>query len=158
VPLFAGAEFLIKRNLEQIRDGGKAPLIVIGELTTPQVAAINEIRRRHNLRPIEPTVVFIGKHIHDSRIAGDGYTISDVVEQITSAMASVSVAPGYSKMTSIQNPNPRPDRYGNHRIRDLAVFECSARYPKPELFSVIPKGDAIKPRQQKGHSDEEWPF
>ena len=47
-------------------------------------------------------------------------------------------------MTVMQNRCPRQDRYGNCTIRDLAVFECTARHPRPELYSVIPKGDLQK--------------
>jgi hypothetical protein len=31
------------------------------------------------------------------------------------------------------------------------VLECSARYPRPELFSVVPKGDANKPNKKAAH-------
>jgi hypothetical protein len=55
--------------------------------------------------------------------------------------------------TILENPYPRADRYGN-TVKDRAILECSARHPKPELFSVIPKGDRIKPQKQKGHPFE----
>jgi L-fucose mutarotase/ribose pyranase (RbsD/FucU family) len=102
-------------------------------------------------------VVFIGKHIYQNRIAKDGYTIEDVIDQITSAMHPDSLVLDTSKMTAMENPDLREDRYGN-KVRDRAVFECTVRHPRPELFSVIPRGDLIKPQKRKGHSTVEWPF
>jgi hypothetical protein len=45
---------------------------------------------------------------------------------------------------ALQNPVSRVDRLGN-TINDRAVFECMRKHPQPELYSVIPKGDRIKP-------------
>nr|AKN38780.1 hypothetical protein [Vibrio splendidus] len=39
---------------------------------------------------------------------------------------------------------PRLDAYGN-TIIDNGILELMSRKPKAELFSVIPKGDKIKP-------------
>jgi hypothetical protein len=50
-------------------------------------------------------------------------------------------------MTLMESRSPRADRYGN-AVLDRVVFECTARYPRPELYSVIPKRDFKKP---KGH-------
>ena len=50
------------------------------------------------------------------------------------------------KMTILQNRSARADRYGN-LVKDLAVLECTSRHPRPELFSVIPKGDLIRPKK-----------
>jgi len=96
-------------------------------------------------------VVFIGKHIYQSRVAKDGYAIEDVIDQISNAMHSESVVLDTSKMTAMENPNLRADRYGN-MVKDRAVFECTVRHPRPELFSVVPRGDLIKPQKKKGHS------
>ncbi|MFA9487035.1 hypothetical protein LU276_08525 [Moraxella haemolytica] len=38
----------------------------------------------------------------------------------------------------------RDDGYGN-MVWDWAIFEMTAKQPKIELFSVIPKGDDNKP-------------
>jgi hypothetical protein len=63
--------------------------------------------------------------------------------------SAIVVSP--SKMAAMENPTPRADRYGNY-VTDRVVFECSLRHPKPELFGVIPKGDAKKPENKKtGH-------
>ena len=130
--------------MEQIRDGQKPKLVVIGTLTANQLAEINANRHVQELPPIIGEVVFVGKHIYKSRVVQDGYTIEDVLDQIVSAMECVAVVVQTLKMTGMENPTPRLDRYGNH-VRDRAVFECSARHPRPELLSVMPKGDTIKP-------------
>jgi hypothetical protein len=94
-------------------------------------------------------VVFIGSHIYKRRIVCDNYTIDDVVEQIIGAMSEDSTLVGNQPMQAIENPTARVDRLGN-TVHDRAVFECMSRHPRPELFSVMPKGDYIKPEKQKG--------
>jgi hypothetical protein len=49
------------------------------------------------------------------------------------------------KMTALESSVERRDKYGNC-VKDRIILECTARYPRPELFSVIPKGDTIKPK------------
>jgi hypothetical protein len=158
VPLLANARDILRANLEQIRDGQKPRLVVIGTITANQLTEINANRHAQELPPITGEVVFVGKHVYKSRIAEDGYTIEDVLDQITSAMECTAVVIKSLKMTGMENPTPRADRYGNN-VRDRAVFECSARHPRPELLSVMPKGDNTKPgalvqtdvRNEKGH-------
>ena len=151
MPLYQNAAALIRANLETIQSGGKAQAVAIGTLTQEQLDSINEHRWEHNdeLPPIEAEVVFIGKHIHDSRIVRDNYTINDVVEQVLSALSVTSAIVGNLPSQAIQNPVSRTDRLGN-TINDLAVFECMSKHPRPELYSVVPKGDRIKPEKQKG--------
>jgi hypothetical protein len=156
MPLRTEAPALIRTNLEQIEAGQKARLVEIGALTSKQVADINKHRAAQGLVPVNAEVVFIGKHIYQSRIAKDGYTIDDVIDQITNALHSDSLVLDTSKMTAMDNSNLRADRYGN-QVRDRAVFECTARHPRPELFSVIPRGDLIKPQNKKGHSWRDGP-
>ncbi|MGA3326915.1 MAG: hypothetical protein ABSF45_20830 [Terriglobia bacterium] len=156
MPLRTEAAALIRANLEQIEAGQKARLVEIGALTPEQLADINKHRGALGLIPVSAEVVFIGKHIYQSRIAKDGYTIDDVIDQISNAMHSDSLVLDTIMMTAIENPNLRADRYGN-KVRDRAVFECTARHPRPELFSVIPKGDLIKPPKEKGHSSRGGP-
>jgi hypothetical protein len=146
MPLFDSAAASIRLNLEQIRNGQKARLVAIGTLTDAQLAAINARRTVDGFPSITSEVVFIGKHIYISRIVNDGYTVEDVIEQIASAMQSEAAVLDTEKMTAMENPTARADRYGN-QVRDRVVFECTARYPRPELLSVIPKGDQNKPRQ-----------
>src|ERR1035438_2570709 len=145
MPLLEGARDLIRINLEKLQNGEKVALVVIGTLTELQLRIINDERKTYSHPPIEAAVVFVGNHAYRSRIVGDGYTIDDVIDQIESAMHHAAEVLKSSTMTAIQNPNPRADRYGN-LVRDRAVFECSVRHPRPELFSVIPKGDCTKPK------------
>jgi hypothetical protein len=143
MPLFDNAINIMRAHLEQLEAGKKASLEAIGTLTEDQLEAINQYRTKHGLPVMTREVVFIGSHIYHSRIEKDGYTIQDVIEQIVSAFDVTStVITG--KMTAIKNPKKRADRYGNE-VRDEAVFECTQRYPRPELFSVVPRGDTKKP-------------
>jgi hypothetical protein len=72
--------------------------------------------------------------------------MDDVLDQIVSAMDETAIAIHNPARTIIHNRRGRPDRYGNI-VKDLAVLECTGRYPRPELFSVMPKGDFIKPKK-----------
>jgi len=146
MPLLAIARRIIRVNLEKVRDGKHPNLITVGTLTELQLSGINAIRCAEEMPPITSDVVFQGKHLFESRIEGDGYTIEDVLDQIFSAMEPVSVVLESLKMTGMENPNQRSDRYGN-QVNDRVVFECTGRYPRPELYSVIPKGDRNKPRK-----------
>ena len=128
MPLSDEAPALIRINLEQLQKGARARLVVIGNLTVAQLAAINDNRRARGHPPIVDEVVFIGRHIYESRIVRDGYSVEDVLDQIESAMDAAA------------------DRYGN-AVQDRAIFECSARHPRPELFSVVPKGDHRKTKR-----------
>jgi hypothetical protein len=76
----------------------------------------------------------------------DGYSVDDVVAQIISGMHESCEFHANPKMNSLVSSTPRDDGYGNS-VLDEAAFECSVRYPKPELYSVIPKGDNIKPKK-----------
>jgi hypothetical protein len=147
MPLYPGARELIRANLEIIKSGRKATLKVLGRLTDEQLRSINEDRAKSGYPLIQAEVVFFGQHIYKSRVLGDGYTFDDVIDQIESGMSSVSTFTDSHKMTTIMNPNERADGYQN-RVRDKIVLECSTRYPRPELFSVIPKGDTNKPNKK----------
>jgi len=146
MPLDENAVALIRANLETIQSGRKARAVTIGRLTQAQLDSINEHRWEHNdaLPAIEAEVLFIGQHIYNSRIKGDNYTVDDVVQQIVSAMSEASEIVGNLPSQALQNPIPRVDRLGN-TINDCAVFECMSKHPRPELYSVVPKGDRIKP-------------
>jgi len=146
MPLSDEACRLIRANLEDLQNGKRVKLVVIGELTEAQLRDINAQRHGPNHPPVVAEIVFVGHHIYKSRILQDGYTIDDVVQQIVSGMCSAAVVLRSPKMTAMENPNPRTDCYGNS-VRDRVVFECSVRHPRPELFSVIPKGDCIKPKK-----------
>lgn len=145
MPLVENAEKRIRKNLQYIRNGRKAHPVVIGFLTDIQLAKMNEERAQRGFPEMNAKIVFVGQHVYDSRIQQDGYSVDDVIKQITSAMNESSVFHANPKMNSLVSSSTREDDYGNSVI-DEAVFECSVRYPKPELLSVIPKGDGIKPR------------
>ena len=53
-------------------------------------------------------------------------------------------------MTTLENPLGRADGYGN-TVHDRAVFECTTKKPRAELFSVMPKGDSRKPIMKNAH-------
>jgi len=146
MPLSEEAPALIRANLEQLHTGSRARLMVIGSLTTAQLAAVNAERTAHGYPPIVAEVVFIGSHVYESRIVRDGYSVEDVIDQITSGMDAAAVVFPTASLTAMENPASRADRYGN-AVRDRVIFECSARHPRPELFSVVPKGDTIKPKR-----------
>ena len=148
LPLYDDAIDKIRYNLTQISLGQKPALVSIGYLTEAQFKIINDERiilGRHEIEKNE--IVFIGRHIYQSR-AGDGYTIDDIIEQISSSLSEASIVNITVKMTSIQNLEARQDRYGNF-VKDMAVFEATAKKPRIELFSVIPKGDYNKPQNRK---------
>jgi hypothetical protein len=135
MPLYPYAIDAIRANLDQISKGNKVKPVVIGLLTTEQLNAINQHRKRQNpnLEPVIAEVLFFGSHIYQSRCVRDGYTADDVIDQIVSAMDSASALVGNLPMQAIENPNQRADRYGN-QVHDRAVFECMSRHPRPELF------------------------
>ncbi|MGA2572174.1 MAG: hypothetical protein ABSF23_16830 [Terracidiphilus sp.] len=149
MPLNPNAKDLIRRNLEAIHAGQRVPRVVIGRLTRMQIEAINAQQRAENLPLSIDEVVFVGRHIHKRRMGEDGYGIEDVVDQIESAMAEESQVLTNKYMTAIRNPVPRKDRFGNF-VNDEAILECTRYRPYPDLFSVMPKGDKIKPENQKG--------
>jgi hypothetical protein len=48
---------------------------------------------------------------------------------------------------SSKNPEVRADRLGN-LVHDEAILECSKYRHNPDIFSVMPKGDKLKPKKQ----------
>jgi len=151
MPLSKNAGELIRTNLEQFRPDVKVRVrpVAIGIPTDSQLEAVNEKQNEAGLPLLISEVIFVGWHIYKSRILKDGYRIEDVVDQIASALSCESVVLDSKHMTAFENPNVRKDCYGNE-VNDRAILECMARHPRPELFSVIPKGDAIKPKKEKG--------
>jgi hypothetical protein len=147
VPLYPDVENIIRQNLERIEAGEKPPFVAVGRLTDKQHASLNAYLQSLS-RPLleNPEIVYMGRHHYESR-RKDGYTTDDMIVQIRSALDTNSVVPtdSISKMSSLRNPNPRADGYGN-KVNDQAVFELTHKKPRAELYSVIPKGDKIKPR------------
>ena len=150
MPLYPNAQALIRANLEALQNGQRVRGVAIGTLTPAQLTAIIAERAAEGgaLPPILEEVIFFGSHVYQSRVLQDGYKLEDVVDQVMSAMDAQSVVVTSPRMTTIQNLVPRADRYGN-QIRDKAVLECTRRHPRPELFTVVPKGDYNKAQKQK---------
>ena len=145
------ADKLILANLREIEKGNRPKTISVGSITEAQLAELNAIRAEHELPEIEGReVVFIGRHIYQRRVVEQGYSIEDVVTQICTAMADSSRA---NSATSIQSAQPRADGYGN-QVLDRVVFECTAKKPRLELYSVVPGGDKISPREAKKKAAE----
>lgn len=157
MPLLPEGRDIIRASLEML-DRGERPLVItIGHLTEEQHLAINAWRQKHGLPGLEsPEIVMLGRHLHKSRILVDGYLIDDVLDQIESGLSVDSQVIITNKMTALRIPTSRPDRYGNW-VRDEAVLELTARRPKAELFSVIPKGDTNSPRKQQKINQEQNP-
>jgi hypothetical protein len=146
MPLAPDALQLIRQNLEQLAKGERPKTITVGNLTPNQLVAINEYRERCELPLISGEIFFIGKHVYESRIVGDSYTIDDVLDQISSAFDPTARVINSQKMTAIKNPVKRADRYRNW-VNDEAVLECWRHNPRSQLFSVVPRGDRIKPKK-----------
>ena len=145
--LYEGAELLIALQLEALARGERVRLIAIGVLTQAQLAVLNRDRVSLGQTPLIAEVVFLGRHIYNSRIIKDGYSIDDVIQQIRSALDDTAVMrPSAPMMSAMLTTTKREDGYGNW-VRDKAVFECMDRHPRPELYSVMPKGDEIKPKR-----------
>jgi hypothetical protein len=148
MPLYPNAKDLIRRNLEALQAGQRVPRVTVARLTKVQIGAVNAQQTAEDLPLSIDEVVFVGRHIHNRRILGDGYLIDDVIDQIASAMSEGAVVIANEYMTAIRNPVARMDRLGN-LVHDEAILECSKYRPNPDIFSVMPKGDKIKPRKQK---------
>jgi len=145
MPLLPDAADIIRANLLLLANGERPKVVTIGEFTDEQFAQINKEREEHKLPVLgSKEIVFMGKHLYQSRIVKDNYTVDDVIDQIFSAMGENSKVIATTKMTALKIKEPRADRYGNH-VRDEAIFEMTQRRPKAELLSVIPKGDKNLP-------------
>jgi hypothetical protein len=149
MPLYENALSLIRRNLEALQLGQRVPRIAIGVLTNEQIAAVNARQAEDGLPLSIAEVVFVGRHIHQRRVVADGYEIDDVLIQIQSAFCETAEIIATEYMTAIRNPVARKDRLGN-QVHDEAILECTKYRPNPDLFSVIPKGDKVKPDKRKG--------
>ena len=130
MPLHHDGRDILRVSLETLKEGGRPLVITIGTLTDHQHAAINTYRTQHGLPPlVSPEVVFLGRHLYNSRVVKDGYTIDDILDMIESALADTSDVIASHKMTALRSTTPRPDQYGNH-VTDEAVFELTQRRPK----------------------------
>ncbi|MCP8882807.1 hypothetical protein NIM87_04800 [Devosia sp. XJ19-1] len=145
LPLAIDAPDRIRANLIEVSHGNRVSLITIGTFSLSQFSEINKARANLELHPLELNeILFMGRHLFKSRWA-DGYSVDDMVTQIESALCDAAEVSMSKFMSSLQNPEGREDGYGNV-VFDRAIFEMTARKPRAELFSVIPKGDANKPK------------
>jgi hypothetical protein len=147
MPLYTNAKALIRKNLEALQAGQRVPRVIVGRLTKMQIEAVNAQQAAEDLPLSIDEVVFVGRHIYQRRILEDGYIIDDVIDQIESALSEESIVIANDYMTAIKNPKARADRLGN-LVHDEAILECSKYRPNPDIYSVIPKGDKIKPKKQ----------
>jgi hypothetical protein len=138
----------IRRQLERIASGERPTIIVVGVLTPVQHQAISKVRVSLGLPELEsPELVYLGRHHFASRSA-DGYMIEDMIAQVVSG-TSIAAHPILTpKMTVLENPDLRADGYG-FAVRDRAVLELTARKPRAEILSVVPKGDGGGPKNRK---------
>lgn len=142
MPLYDNALEIIRTNLEQLKNGERPKFVAIGKLTDEQLATINQKQLENGLPVVQCNeILYMGKHHYNSRAVKDGYSIDDLVKQVESALAETSVIENNKVLKSTVL---RDDGYGN-MVQDWAVFEMTAKRPKMELFSVIPKGDDNKP-------------
>jgi hypothetical protein len=140
MPLYDDAEKLIRTNLSALKRGLKPRWVVVGYLTDTQLEDINTYRLTRNWEPIGRDIVFFGKHVYESRVIEDGYSDDDLLAQIRSACSKTCKYIKTQKMTVLQNPAKRDGGYGC-KVRDELTLECSGKYPKSELLSVVPRGD-----------------
>jgi len=133
MPLSDEAPALIRANLEQLQAGNRVSLLVIGALTDTQLDAINDARRAHDYPPIVAEVVFIGRHVYESRILRDGYTIDDVIDQIASSMEAAAVV--------IQTPTMTAN--GEPGLPSRPLRERGARQSCFRMFRQTPEAGAL---------------
>lgn len=142
MPLYENALEIIRQNLEQLQNGERPRFQAIGKLTDEQLNTINQKQFEKGLPTVECNeILYMGRHHYNSRVVQDGYTISDLLKQIESVLAESSVIENNKVLKSTIKRN---DGYGN-MVSDWAVFDMTAKRPRMELFSVIPKGDDKKP-------------
>lgn len=142
MPLYPDAEQLIRGNIAFIKRGGKPRPVLIGYLTNIQLLSINAYRASRNWEPINREIVFIGCHVYDSRVTRDGYSEDDLLAQIRTAFSETCRYIWTPKMTVLQNPTQTESGYGC-RVRVELTLECSARHPRSEMYSVVPRGDKL---------------
>ena len=140
MPLHPNGENRIRRNLQAVKAGNRPQRARIGYLTDVQLNSINAHRRANLLPEIAAEITFLGKHVYESRCVQNGYSIEEVILQITRALDETSIFRPVRSWTTLRNPEPRVEKGGN-RVHDEVVLECTSQAPYPELFSVVPRGD-----------------
>jgi hypothetical protein len=148
MPLYPDAVALITFQLQSLERGERVALIAIGELTEDQFSSLNKARAAAQLPAVDSKeIVYLGRHHFSSRRA-QGYALADMVSQISTAVADHATPIVTRKGTVLESGVARDDGYGN-QVRDQAILELTARKPRVEVFSVIPKGDRNPPKTTK---------
>ncbi|EOV8466255.1 hypothetical protein ACOSC7_004564 [Escherichia coli] len=151
MPLYDDIKPRLRSHFEAIQRGERVSVFVIGELTDEQFNEIRRIQTERDFPLLESKeILYLGKHLYKSR-SEQGYTIEDMILQIESSLSQDSIV-NATRGTILENPHPRYDGYGN-AVNDRAVLEMTSRRPKTELFSVMPKGDLIKPNAADGSAN-----
>lgn len=98
-------------------------MIRIGTLTQVQLAAINANRAalKNPAPPIEAEIVFVGRHLYNSRVVKDGYTVAEVLVQIQNALSERARFVRTLRATLIQDPTARRNSFGDS-IHDEGCF------------------------------------
>lgn len=149
MPLDGNARALIRQQLRSIERGEKVGIVEIGELTTAQFDEIVRLKRELGHEPPGcRRLVYLGRHHYESRVHRDGYAIDDLVLQLEAALAESSEIEITKHMTAVVSATERADGYGNN-VRDRVILELQARKPRAEVYSAIPKGDRISPRNKQ---------
>ncbi|MFG3447099.1 hypothetical protein ACGFZ3_00755 [Stenotrophomonas sp. NPDC047960] len=149
MPLYDNAPPLILDQLRRIAGGERVGIVEIGELTVSQFDEL--VRQKRELGhepPASRMLVYLGRHRYESRVRKDGYLPCDLVCKLQAALACSSVIETHRHMTAVVSTNDRNDGHGN-KVRDRAILELQARKPRAEVFSVVPKGDLIRPKKQQ---------
>lgn len=150
MPLYENVEEELREHIQKLFDSERPNILAIGKLTDEQLSAINVYRKAESLPELEnEEVLYIGRHHYESR-SNDGYNADDLFKQIEHGLSEDSEFkknPRKPHGTVLNNPNGRNDGYGNV-VYDNAVLELTARKPRAELYSVIPKNDKIKPNNK----------
>ena len=135
----------IRKNLTDISEGKRVEFFTIGYFTTEQFSQINEYRKSNGLPELlSNEIIYLGRHHYESRCKRDGYSIEDLIIQITSSLSATSTVEINKKGSCLVSSMSRDDGYGNE-VTDVAIFEFTAHKPRAELFCVVPKGDVKKP-------------
>lgn len=151
MPLYDNIKPRLRSHFEAIQRNERVSVFVIGELTEEQFIEIRRLQAEKGLPLLESKeILYLGKHLYKSR-SEQGYSIDDMILQIESALSPDSIVSA-ARGTILENPHPRFDGYGN-TVNDRAVLEMTSRRPKTELYSVMPKGDLIKPNTIDGSAN-----
>lgn len=138
-----GALDKARELLTALSRGEKAAPIDLATLTAKQLADMNAARKAKGLTEFKaPDAVYTGKHHFNSRSA-DGYSIDEMASQLASSLDDTSRVAMTAKGVELRAAAPRVNEFGVP-VRDAAIM-MEGRGGRPEVFSVIPRGDGLVP-------------